>query len=244
MATWRVLTWNIHGAARPDLGLLAAVVARAAPDVVALQEVRRAQAAQLAGRLAWNDVWMLKHNSYTPLAWWLAEGLAILSPSLLSDVGRVAISPRVRKRSHRRRVLLVATATRGSDTLRLSNTHLATDDADHRILQARRIAGRIRADAAPTAVVAGDLNARDEVEVLRELAAAGLRDPGGDPTSPAVGPYQRIDYVLVPERAVVGAVDTPDGGQHWHRLSDHLPVLVEFTVEDAAVTVAPRPATG
>jgi len=41
---------------------------------------------------------------------------------------------------------------------------------------------------------------------------------------------RRIDYVLVPETATVTSRITPIGGEPWHQLSDHLPVLVEFEV--------------
>ena len=85
MTTWRVMTWNLHGSARPDLTLIAQAVGRATPDVVALQEVRRSQAMGLAARLGWEHEWVFKHNGYWPL-WWRAEGLAImwlhLSPEL------------------------------------------------------------------------------------------------------------------------------------------------------------------
>jgi endonuclease/exonuclease/phosphatase family metal-dependent hydrolase len=39
-ANWRVMTWNVHGAARPDLRAVAAAIASQDADVVVLQEVR------------------------------------------------------------------------------------------------------------------------------------------------------------------------------------------------------------
>ena len=66
--------------------------------------------------------------------------------------------------------------------------------------------------------------------VLRELRAIGLVDHGGDFTNPSIAPMQRIDYVLLPESAIERRTFTPEGGEAWHRLSDHLPVLVEFTL--------------
>ena len=41
-------------------------------------------------------------------------------------------------------------------------------------------------------------------------------------------PDQRLDYVLVPTGSEVLLVDTPEGGDAWRAISDHLPVLVEF----------------
>jgi endonuclease/exonuclease/phosphatase family metal-dependent hydrolase len=57
-----------------------------------------------------------------------------------------------------------------------------------------------------------------------------LVDPGGDRTVPSIAPNRRIDYVLVPDTATVTARLTPNGGEQWQALSDHLPVLVEFEV--------------
>jgi endonuclease/exonuclease/phosphatase family metal-dependent hydrolase len=229
MTTWRVLTWNVHGAALPDLVLLADVIRRATPDAVSLQEVRRHQASTLAAQLGWRYEWVFKHNPWTFLLWWQAEGLAILAPAAPVDVGRTVLSRGVSRWSYRRRVAISATVQRDADVLRLHDTHLATTSGDERIAQARRLAGVVALGTDP-AVVAGDLNASDEVEVIREFAAVGLVDPGGEATSPAVAPHQRIDYVLVPAAAHITARNTPDGGQHWQRLSDHLPVLVEFEV--------------
>ena len=88
-------------------------------------------------------------------------------------------------------------------TLRVFDTHLAGEDVDRRIAQARRVADRVRADTAPTCVVCGDFNTTDgtETEVLREFTAVGLVDHGGEHTNPSNQPYQRIDYVLLPTAA-------------------------------------------
>jgi len=228
MTTWRVMTWNLHGSARPDLTLIAQAVGRATPDVVALQEVRRSQATGLAARLGLEHEWVFKHNGYWPL-WWRAEGLAIISPAPLDGVWRMRLSDGASRRSHRRRVAIAATVRRGpADTLRVVDTHLATGDPQARLAQALRLAARVAEDALVPAVVAGDLNARDEIELMTTFSPIGIVDPGGADTSPAVAPVQRIDYVLVPEAAEVLDRRTPDGGPLWAALSDHLPTLVEF----------------
>lgn len=233
MVTWRVLTWNLQGSKPTNLEVAAAVIGAFMPDVVALQEVQRRQARALAQQLGWQHTWARKHYPWTPLLWWRAEGLAILTPGDLSAVTRTSLSPGASTWTYRHRVLLAATVRRGADELRLYDLHLSSHDADQRISQARRVAARVTADAAATAVVAGDLNAVDEVEVLRELRAVGLRDPGGDVTSPSVAPRRRLDYVLVPSAATVTDELTPEGGPHWHTISDHLPTLVELQVRCA-----------
>ena len=104
--TWRVMTWNILGAKDPDLGRLAAHIRERNPNVVALQEVRRSQARRLAARLGWRWVWGRKHYPYGPLVWWRAEGLAILSPTALSDRRRHTISVGEPMWIYRHRILL------------------------------------------------------------------------------------------------------------------------------------------
>jgi endonuclease/exonuclease/phosphatase family metal-dependent hydrolase len=233
MTTWRVLTWNILGSRRTNLDVIAEVINGYRPDVVALQEVRRSQARGLARRLGWRVVWTRKHYPYSPLVWWRAEGLALLTRHAVGELISVSISPGVSTWTYLHRVAMAATVTRhgeggGSDVLRIVNTHLASHDADERIAQARRVVPVV-GDRFP-AVVAGDFNSVDEIEVIREFRVIGLVDPGGDCSSPSIAPMQRLDYILVPESAKVTAQSTPDGGERWNDLSDHLPVLVEFSV--------------
>ncbi|MEI8241121.1 MAG: endonuclease/exonuclease/phosphatase family protein [Actinomycetota bacterium] len=227
---WRVLTWNVLGSRHPNIELLAEVIESYDPHIVALQEVHRHQAKHLAHRLGWHVRWARKHYPYSPLVFWKAEGLAVLSPSPLSHVLRTAISSGHPRWNYKHRVLLAVTVTRGPNAVRVYDTHLASHDADERIAQAHRIAEFVAQEQPPVAVVVGDLNAADEVEVIREFRAVGLVDPGGDSSSPAIAPHRRLDYILVPGCATITDRTTPEGGEQWHRLSDHLPVLVEFEV--------------
>lgn len=234
---WRVMTWNLLGSHDPDLGEIAAVIREHDPDVVALQEVRRGQARRLARRMGWQHVWTRKHYPYSPLVWWRAEGLAIVAPWALSARLGTTITPEASTWTYRHRVLLAATVTRRDGALRVFDTHLSGEDADRRIAQARRVADRIRADTATTCVLAGDFNTipdengqPSETEVLREFGSVGLVDHGGEHTNPSNQPYQRIDYVLLPTSARWLQTLTPEGDDIWRRLSDHLPVLVEFEV--------------
>jgi endonuclease/exonuclease/phosphatase family metal-dependent hydrolase len=228
-ATWRVVTWNVRGSAQPDLVALREVITGLRPDAVAIQEIQRRQAKRLGAMLGWRHCWTRKHYPYSPVVWWRAEGLAILTPHSLGGIWRQSISPGVSTWTFRHRVLLAATIRRGDDQLRVYDTHLAAHRApDERIAQARRVAERVAADDAPLRVVMGDLNAPQESEVIRELHVVGLRDPGSDSTHPAHAPRRRLDYILVPDDALVIGTDVPAGGDEWAKLSDHLPVLVEF----------------
>ena len=228
--TWRVLTWNIRGSASPDLVLIAAHLRTSTPDAVALQEVRRHQARRLARMLGWRYRWARKHHPYSPLVWWRTEGIAVLTPHSIGEPTRTTLTPGVSTWVYRHRVLLSVTVRHRGHGLRVHCTHLSSTSTDERIEQARRVASVVRRNAVPANTVAGDLNTHpdDLVEIVREFHSAGLRDPGGDSTNPAERPVQRLDMVLVPNAAVVHEQRVPDGGDDWGRLSDHLPVLVEF----------------
>lgn len=228
MTTWRVLTWNLLGARSPNLDVISRVISGYLPDVVGLQEVRRYQARGLANRLGWKVVWTRKHYPFSPLVWWRAEGLAIVTPHSIDELISISISPGVSTWSFKHRVAMAVTVSRNGATLRVANTHLASHDADERIAQARRMLPLI--GSLHPAVVAGDFNAVDELEVTREFGTASLVDPGGDYSNPSIAPNQRLDYILIPESATVTSQLTPEGGESWHQLSDHLPVLVEFSV--------------
>ena len=237
MTAWRVVTWNILGAADPDLDLIAARLRERNPDVVALQEVRRGQAKELAKELGWHHMWRRKHYPYSPLIWWRAEGLAIMTPYALRSPSRVTLSVGEPIWVFRHRVMIGGTVERPlGSRLRMYNLHLANHHADARIDQARRAAEFIRKDqpAETPLVVCGDFNAelRTEVEVVRELHIVGVRDTGGESTNPSQAPHQRIDGVLAPEQATAIEVDTPDGDDEWRVLSDHLPVLAAFELPD------------
>jgi endonuclease/exonuclease/phosphatase family metal-dependent hydrolase len=228
---WRILTWNLRGARHPDLELVAGVIREHLPDVIALQEIRRSQARQLARLLGWQYTWARKHHPYTPLLWWLSEGLSIMSPHPSSAAHRLSIAPGVSTWSYRHRIVLATTISRGADRLRVYDTHLAAHrHPDERIAQARRVAALVAEDSATTAVVAGDLNAPGEVEVIREFHQVGLRDPGGGPTNPSIAPRSRLDYVLVPERSRVTEQWESPGGEWWWAISDHVPVVVDFEI--------------
>jgi endonuclease/exonuclease/phosphatase family metal-dependent hydrolase len=231
--TWRVMTWNILGREQRRLADVAAHIVEQNVDVVALQEVRRGQAHLLARTLGWRLAWRAKHWPYGP-AWWLAEGHAILTPHRIEGAQRALLTTNERPWTYRRRIALMGTVHRSGEALRMYNVHLASDSADARIAQARRVAElvhRERDDGGPPLVVCGDLNAHDDEEVLRELAGAAVFNHGTDPTNPANAPRRQLDYVLLPARATQVHVATPEPSQHWRQLSDHLPVTASFVVD-------------
>lgn len=229
------MTWNAHGSALPDASALAAAVRELDPDVVAFQEIRRSQARAVGRMLGWHRRWRRKHYPYSPFMWWRAEGHAVMSRWPLTHVQRTTLTPGVGTWTYRHRIVLAATVTKAGAAIRLYDVHLASaiPEVDARIEQAGRLADLIAEEGAPLPVVAGDLNSREEPEVLRQFRRVGLVDHGGDVTSPATGPHQRLDYVLVPEWVSWRSTSTPDTDERWQAISDHLPVVLEFEAPPA-----------
>ena len=242
----RVVTWNVHGSARPKRDALATVIRSFAPDVVALQEIRMGQAHRLASRLGWNVVWTRKHYPLGPLVWWKAEGHAVLSPHRLRQRHTWLLTPGMRQSTFRRRIaqhVEVDTNPRTGALLRIEvvNAHLASgpDATAARLEQAKRLATHMGADTDRSLpiVVLGDLNTHDEPEVLDALLAHGLRDAWPEATerstqsgctSPSADPAQRIDFVLFGRTWTCRKVHVPTADAGWPAMSDHLPVVADL----------------
>ncbi len=228
-AGWSVLTWNVHGSAHPDVDALAAAILDETPDVVALQEIRKRQAAALATSMQMRYSWVVKHYPYTKLMWWRAEGMAIMTPHLLDAVGHTEVSQDQPMRSWRRRIAqwgLVGRADRSM--LMVYNLHLSShDDADWRRAEAARVSELVASigdDPAP--IVAGDFNDAGDGSIIDTLP--GLEHVVPSMTNPSEAPTQLLDHVLLPAEAQDVTVSVPSGGAQWAAISDHLPVTVRF----------------
>lgn len=248
VADVRVVTWNVRGSAKPDLDDLAAAIRSLEPDVVAIQEIRAGQAHVLAHKLGFHVRWARKHFPYGVMLWWRAEGLAVLSPHHLDERHTYLLTPSVHSWTYRRRIALRVRVHTPAGPLWVFNAHLSSHDENpERVDQAVILAGAIAtvrqaeevAGEPFTAVVAGDLNAHDEPEVLLPLGAARFVDAWpvavrriGDPgfTSTSAQPQRRIDYVLVGEDDHVCEAHVPATDAAWQRRSDHLPVVVQAQI--------------
>lgn len=246
----RVLTWNVQGSADLDGAAAATVVGVAGADVIALQEIQRAQARRLAEATAtpqWR--WVRKHWPVVHRP----EGLAVLTPHRIVRSRRVVLR-RAPPWSWRRRVGLDLTVDTGEVLVRVLVAHLSPHgDADQRVREAAALvtlAGR----EVPGPLVLGDLNDQPGGRAIGHLETAGWRDawavvhggdaggatnwPGGDRAGrPAT---QRIDYVLVPggwrvdDAVVIDRADVLEHVEEMGVLSDHLPLLVSLTAERGA----------
>jgi endonuclease/exonuclease/phosphatase family metal-dependent hydrolase len=247
-----IMTWNLHGSAKPDIAGVAAAIAMFQPDVVGLQEVTSRQTRRLAHLLGYHHRWARKHFPYGPFLWWRAEGLAVLSPHSLDSRKRYILTPGVRSWTYRRRIAMRVKVRMSEFTLHVYDTHLASDDASSdRVDQAAILCGRIAAERQSTevdgepfeAIVVGDLNAHDEPETLAPFAAAGFDDAwtsrpdGADAgfTSPAHRPFKRLDFILHTPDQKVASIEVPPPELYWTTHSDHLPVIATLQFVDHGV---------
>jgi endonuclease/exonuclease/phosphatase family metal-dependent hydrolase len=201
------------------------------PDIVALQEIQRRQAAALAEALGMQHHWALKHYPWTPLLKSKAEGMAILTPHVLSATGSASLTPTRSHWSYKRRIVVWGLVARPDHSAyRVYDVHLAGGDAvEDRLDQAQRVAALVAEHGGAPALVAGDLNDPDEPAVTDTLP--GIEGDATVATNPSATPTRRIDHVLVPDTATDITVRVPTGGAEWAALSDHLPVTTTFALD-------------
>lgn len=243
-AMLRIMTYNVHrcvGVDRKlDTGRIAAVIAQARPDIVALQELDVGrprtggvdQAHDIAARLGmafhFNAALKVEEEQY---------GDAILTSGDLTLVKAGALpGSNALDRLEPRGALWVEIAIHGR-RLQVLNTHLGLVPHEQRA-QAKALAGpewvggALRCDPM---IVLGDFNATPHQAVYRTLARP-LRDArnctGGkraSPTFPSRLPMLAIDHVFVSggiEVHGVRAVTAPLA----RTASDHLPLVVDFSL--------------
>lgn len=240
----RVVTWNLKGSARPDIGAVAAHLRDVGADVVAVQEIQRSQARRLAGRLDARSVrWSFKHF---PVRTW-PEGMAIVGVTVPVTVRAHALSARWLPWSWRRRIFQAAAVPARSEDgpATLVNVHFSTGEAAaRRAVELAEVVAVIDAAGLP-GIMVGDTNDDPDSALFRQMAAAGLRDtwlvahPGSVEPDGATNwrgwrrgtkkpPTRRIDVVAAGDGVSVGEVTVPRFGEAgfevFPSLSDHLPL--------------------
>lgn len=193
----RVATYNVHYGFGEDWRYapeaMAATIAESGADVVALQEVSVGLATAYG----------------TDLARWLGRRLGMrvrFAPTLNGTLGDAVLSwlPVVGFRSvplpphdADSKQVAVAEIAIWADTVRVLATHFGLSPAERTV----QIAGVLDAAGAGPAIIAGDLNAGPGGNVVRRLEEAGFRDAfelagvPPAPTSPAIVPVERIDWI-------------------------------------------------
>jgi endonuclease/exonuclease/phosphatase family metal-dependent hydrolase len=246
----RVLTYNIHGCRGTDgrlaPGRIIDVIRKAAPDVIALQEIDagRARSGHLdQAQVIAEALGMAFH--FHPALQHVEEqyGDAILSrlPLRLVKAGPLPM-PHNRPLLEPRGAVWAAIDLGGGVELQVINTHLGLLPQE-RVMQAEALLGlgwlQHPDCRGRPAVLLGDFNAWPRSRAY-ELMASHLRDaqrslPGRRPraTFPARWPMLRIDHVFVGGDVAVRAAEVRRGA--GERLaSDHLPLIVDLLIGGAA----------
>ncbi|MFJ3100726.1 endonuclease/exonuclease/phosphatase family protein [Streptomyces sp. NPDC086835] len=227
-AVVRVLGYNIRSM-RDDEEALARVIRACAPDLVFVQEAPRffrwrKHAARLAAK---TDLVMLSGGA-------TAAGPMLLC-SLRATVERTEDVLLPRTPGLHRRGFATAVVRFAGARVGLISCHLSLA-ADERLAQAELLLERLKAMDVPHAIVAGDINERPGGRAFRRLAGE-LQDCwavapwGGEFTSTAAGPHQRIDAVFATEGVEVLGCGVPGlSAADLRAASDHLPVLAALRV--------------
>ncbi|MBN1657460.1 MAG: endonuclease/exonuclease/phosphatase family protein, partial [Anaerolineae bacterium] len=236
------------------LDLIAAEIRDSDADIVCLQEVPWTPAVgngaeYLAARTNLNYLYGRANGNRRAILF--EEGEAILSRYPLRDAALVELEPRAGFFEHR--VVLHATAETGWGDVGVFVTHLTAGDAEINRRQAAALQAFVEATATGPAIVAGDLNAKEETPQIEALAQAWVdsyrfANPGdagptccvddlGDETEAL---EKRIDYLfLVPGASegvcVASSVRVMDRAvqvaDRWLWASDHAGLLT--TIEMA-----------
>ncbi|MEZ5328206.1 MAG: DUF3472 domain-containing protein [Verrucomicrobiales bacterium] len=239
MGQLRVMSYNVKtGKETADL---AAIIRTVDPDIVALQEVDRGTK-RSSGRDTLADLAEATgmHSTYGKAMDYDggAYGVAVLSRF---PVGEAVVHQLPNEGDLEPRILLEVEPRLPRGKLKFFVTHLhAGKEANVRVAQSVEIA-RIAGAAGEVAIVAGDLNAVPDSEVLTTLTEAGFTDSvtAGAPTIPSENPNRRIDYVLPvtsgwqPGKAFT-ALDLAPENELWKKLiaraSDHQPTVLEVAI--------------
>lgn len=239
---FRIMTYNVHRCVgvdgRLDVGRIAAVIAQARPDVVALQEldVGRArtggvdQAHAIAHKLGmsfhFHAALQVEEERY---------GDAILTAEPLTVVKAGPLPGSTTIRGLEPRGALWVKLTLDGRTVQIVNTHFGLVPHEQRA-QAVALAGPewlSRSDCADPVILVGDFNATTRYAAYRTLAGkladarASLGPGRATPTFPSRFPVLAIDHIFVSPSVEVVKVQTPNGPL-TRLASDHLPLVADF----------------
>jgi endonuclease/exonuclease/phosphatase family metal-dependent hydrolase len=240
----RLLTWNVHRClgidGRISPARIADVIASAAPDIVALQEVdvmrKRTghidQAEDIAQRLGMDSHF---HNNLRVLEEQYGDAILTTLPSQLMHSGRLPALPGLRQIEPRG--ALWARIDCGGVFLHVVNTHLSLVARERRsqtdCLLGTEWMGREDCEG-PVALV-GDFNLVPRSRVYHRLTKVlkdAQRAPGmgrTKPTFPSGFPVLRIDHVFTRGAIEVKHVDVIRN-RITRVASDHLPLVVDLEI--------------
>ncbi|MFE9766571.1 endonuclease/exonuclease/phosphatase family protein [Streptomyces sp. NPDC005808] len=231
-AVVRVLSYNVRSM-RDDTDALARVIGACSPDLVLVQEAPRFfRWRKKLARLAAASGQVVLSGGGT------ASGPALLC-SLRATVERtedvlLPLTPGLHRRG-----FATAVVRFGGVRVGVVSCHLSLRE-DERFEQGGMLLEQVARLGTTHAVVGGDLNERADGRTFKRLGAAlqdgwATRPWGGELTSTAVDPHQRIDAIFATEGVEVLGCGVPLGlpgvaEGDLVRATDHLPVLAALRV--------------
>ncbi|MCD6707245.1 MAG: endonuclease/exonuclease/phosphatase family protein [Thiobacillus sp.] len=252
--TLRVMTYNVHGCVGMDGKLdaerIARVIARARPDVVALQELDVGRPRSLGMDQAHRIARYLEMEFHFHPAMHLEEeryGDAILThlPQRLVKAGPLpglAGKPRLEPRG----ALWVAVDLHGRE-IQVINTHLGLYPRE-RIAQAAALLGSdwlAHEQCREPVILCGDFNALPSSAVCRRLGSP-LRDAQAEAkhhrpqaTFSSRLPRMRIDHIFISPGLEVRGIEVPHS-ELARVASDHLPLIAEIRLPGHVPSAANR----
>ena len=236
-ATVRVMTWNIHGGIGPDglhdLERMLAVIRRADPDILALQEVdsRRVKGAEHPIALLKR---VLGHHGIAAAAITTADGdygQVLLSRWPLED----AVVHDISVPGHEPRRAIAATIDTPPGRLFVVAAHLGL-----RFVERRRQCSKMAVLAEQselTTVLLGDFNDWMWPGSVQNVLARRLPGRTRHRTFPARLPLLKLDRIYCrPAAALVSSQVDPAGAD----VSDHLPLIAEIDPAAEATSIPTR----
>jgi endonuclease/exonuclease/phosphatase family metal-dependent hydrolase len=231
-AVVRVLSYNIRSM-RDDRAALARVIRACAPDLVLVQEAPRF--------FRWRKAaaWLARETGLVTVTGGATAAGPLILSSLRAHVERTEDVLLPRTPGLHRRGLATAVVRIGGARLSVLSFHLSLS-ARERHAQAGMLLDRLAGMGEPYAVAGGDLNDRPDGRTFRRLSAE-LQDAwatkpwGGEYTSTAADPHQRIDAVFATQGVEVLGCGVPRGlpgvtDADLRAATDHLPVLAALRI--------------
>lgn len=229
----KVMTYNIHAGNPPskpkviDIDAIINAIKAQKPDLVALQEVdvntarsgKINEAEIIARKLGMNFFFAkaIDHDGGD-------YGIAILSKYPLSET-KIHRLTTVAGTGGEPRVLATAKIhLKNGKFLRFGSTHLdAQNKAVNRLIQIKEI-NQIASKESLPFIIAGDLNAETESEVIKKLGKVFTRTcQNCGPTFPVISPEKTIDFIAFRPAGAFKVISHTVVQEHY--ASDHLPVL-------------------
>ncbi len=234
--TLRVLSYNIHHGegmdGKLDLPRIARVIQSASPDIVALQEVdqnaERSGAIDQPAELARLTEMQVVFGGNIPLQGG-HYGNAILAKLPIITHQNILLP------SHddrEQRGVIVAQLRFGRGVLRMMATHFdhRRDDAE-RLEAARRINQLAWGQPSAPSILAGDINATRNSNVLKRLEQAwSIAGDSEQPTIPVAVPDRQIDFVFMAPKNAWQVMETRVLNESI--ASDHRPILAVLRLRE------------